>query len=256
MAIPCPTPGKSRFATVEAAESAAGKARVEGRFLYPYDSCPCGWAHLTSQEPQVASEPDPEVTALVAALGEEAFAYLVRRESRGQAHPLEAAALRTDELVDRWLTALTRIRDDVDAQLQEHAGDRGEAAREWRLRATWTRATLDGRRKEAKRLRHEAGLRRAAAEREAKREAHRAQQQRAAAEREARRGDVDYIRACRAHIKDLRRQAGEVAIQRLIDAHGREFSAYVAEECERLGVDVPDRVRKYLPVHSELEAAA
>jgi hypothetical protein len=46
--------------------------------------------------------------------------------------------------------------------------------------------------------------------------------------------------------KELRRQAGERAIKRLIDAHGLEFSEYLAEECAVLGAPLPNRVRKYL----------
>lgn len=45
----CPTPEKQRFATdVAAKRSIKTGSLALGKQLYMYDSCPCGWIHLTS----------------------------------------------------------------------------------------------------------------------------------------------------------------------------------------------------------------
>lgn len=51
MTAPCPSPGKRRYATAEAARQAAARtAPVYGRLLNPY-LCRCGWTHLTKLAP-------------------------------------------------------------------------------------------------------------------------------------------------------------------------------------------------------------
>lgn len=51
MSMPCPSPGKRRYATAEAArQAAAGSAPVYGRLLNAY-LCRCGWTHLTKLAP-------------------------------------------------------------------------------------------------------------------------------------------------------------------------------------------------------------
>lgn len=48
----CPTPGKQRFATREAALKTAARTQVPfGRWLNPYPCKGCGWTHLTSLAP-------------------------------------------------------------------------------------------------------------------------------------------------------------------------------------------------------------
>ncbi|MCP3820104.1 hypothetical protein NLX86_18985 [Streptomyces sp. A3M-1-3] len=47
----CPTPGKHRYATREAAALVAERTQVPfGRVLNPY-ACRCGWVHLTKLAP-------------------------------------------------------------------------------------------------------------------------------------------------------------------------------------------------------------
>ncbi|WP_344287048.1 hypothetical protein [Streptomyces synnematoformans] len=222
----CRTPSKLRFATREAAENRAARGFLAVGLLYPYGTCPCGWWHLTSTPPPAAADADPEITRLVAALGPKAFADLVHRDIRGRAHPQEAAALRADDVVDRWHAELRRVLAAHDADFERRRGADSEAIRLWRTRATWARQAAARRYSEAKTLRHRAAVRR----------------------RNSEDPDVrlEQIRADRASIKDVRARAGEIAVHRLIDAHGKQFAAFLAEECERLGIEVPDRIRRHL----------
>ncbi|MBH1939250.1 hypothetical protein I5Q34_34185 [Streptomyces sp. AV19] len=216
-APPCPAPGKSRYATREAATSAARAQVAAGRILRPYQ-CPCGWWHLTKDDVEPAGPPAAETIAEITALDNDAFADLVRRDRRGIAHPHESEALRHPAVVRRWEEELTVLLVDLEAQFVQRAGDQSERTREWRGRAIWVRAELVKRRQEARALRKAAN-----------RERPRAVLPPGAGERE------------------LRRLAGETAVERLKAAHGPEFARYVAEECERLGVEPPASVRKYLP---------
>lgn len=51
MTASCPSPGKRRYATAEAAAQAAARtAPVYGRLLNSY-LCRCGWTHLTKLAP-------------------------------------------------------------------------------------------------------------------------------------------------------------------------------------------------------------
>lgn len=223
----CPTPDKVQFATRRAADNAAARRTITAETDLSTYECVCGWFHLTKQAgDQTPTAVDVEIVNLVAALGPVAFADLVARELRGTAHPQEAAALRDPRNVKRWKHALHDSLNDIDKQLGDRRGDKSFAAQDWRKRAMWVRSGIDKRIREAKRHIKAANVAAAAD-----------------------------IRTSRAHIKDLHRQAGEVAIQRLIDAHGVEFSQYLAEECERLDVEVPAQVRKYLHA-TDTEVAA
>ncbi|MEW2578397.1 hypothetical protein [Streptomyces syringium] len=246
----CPTPGKKRYATAEVAQAAAERSAISiGQQLHPYQ-CPCGWLHLSKQD-RAPRDPSPETVALVAALGPEAFDDLVRRELRGRAHPEEAGALRRPEVATRWEAALCLIQIDLEGQFAARAGDRSEASMDWRRRASWVRTTVAGRRKEARACRRDYRPGRAPEE-----QATAAQANASAKVRRAEHVD-GIVEASTSPAKDreLRRQAGEAAIDRLINAHGLEFSRYLAEECERVGATLPSRVRKYLMADQVGDAA-
>ncbi|MFI2078657.1 hypothetical protein [Streptomyces triculaminicus] len=219
----CPRPDKSRYATRQAAESSAGRAHIAlGHRLWPYE-CVCSWWHLTKNAAEETGPLDPETVALVAALGPDAFTDLVQRERRGQAHPQEAAALRHPKVVTRWEAELQAQQVAVEAQLACRAGDRSAEAREWRTRVTWVRARLAQRRTEARALL--------------------AEKNRSEAEAAAKAKRVVPVPGR----QEMRREAGRIAVDRLIDAHGDEFARYLAEEYQRLGLELPDRMLKYLP---------
>lgn len=176
----CPTPTKGRYATREAAESAANRAKVGvGHVMAPYLCRPsCGWWHLTSRnvQPIAPAQPDPEIVRLVTALGDEAFTDLVRRDIRRQAHPAESAALRQPEIAERWDATLAVIQVDLERQFAQRATERGEAAKDWRRRASYVRLTAAERRKEAKAAKQTAVMQRAAGgprgDRNCRRDAH------------------------------------------------------------------------------------
>lgn len=248
MTITCPTPDKSRYATNQAADNAASRVQIPiGQHLRPYE-CPCGWWHLTSQ-PGPAT-PNDDTVQTVAGLDTPAFEDLVRRDLRGHATPHEAGALRHPAIAARWEAVLLLLRVDLEGQFARRKEDRSNEARDWRRRATIVRATLAIRRKEARGARHRAGhgqhsLPTAEQEANAQLNADR----RAARDRHL--DDIVGAVRTRAEEKELLRIAGEHAIKRLIDAHGAEFTSYLAEECQRIGVEPPKRVRKHL----EQEAA-
>lgn len=234
--ITCPTPGKSRFATGEAAESSARRnALAVGKPLRPYE-CVCGWHHLTSKPPQ-AHEPKPDVTAQVAQLGDRAFRDLVNADLAGKADPDQAGALRTAEVVDRWEATLKQVEIALMAELTARRSERGPDVDAWRSRVQLRRGWIAARRREARVLQRAMTAARQGAE------------QRAAVERSVAR-DAERSRAA----EELRRAnpagvAGEAAVKRLIAAHQAEFMELLVEEYAAAGVEFPARLARRLESH-------
>lgn len=207
----CPTPKKSRFATIEAAEAAATRAQFElDKTLYPYDTCPCGWVHLTSKKQRVNETP---LATRVAELGDEAFMQLVQEDVKKTVHPSDAVELRHPENLFRWRNALRQFRRDLEKQLADKVGLEDEATKEWRRRVTVVRLAVATAYDECTSLINQVRIENT---------------ERKQAEREQ------------------RHEAGERAIDRLISAHQIEFQRYLQEECEALGVELPKRIRRYL----------
>lgn len=233
MTSKCPTPSKKRHATREGAESAARNAQVGvGQLLDPYLCQPgCEWWHLSKKADQTLpadAVADPSVIEHLAAMDDVEFRAVVADEARGRAERPHRIALRDPQLVGRWRKALGVQIHDVDRQLSMRAD---EGRTEWRRRAVAFKNVLEVRRSECIPL-----VEAAEAESRAELKLH-------AAERELAR---QAARAAKKPAAELRAQAGEAAIQRLIDAHGGEFSRYLAEECARLDTPLPARVAKYL----------
>lgn len=252
----CPTPDKKRYATPEAAQTGARRSLIGvGHHLYPY-TCICTWWHL-SKNPTHAipadAAPDPADIARLQLQSDTTFRATVANEARGRAPLPDRLALRHTGILPRWNKHLKELRDDVNQQLNERAADASLEAHDWRRRAEGYRDSLTLRINECRDLRaHHTAI---AAEQKAQREAATQEPDHDPTTRDARQEardhhldhTLDSHGIPRIERKELRRQAGEAAIKRLIDAHGTEFSRYLAEECDRLGVDVPNRVRKYLP---------
>ena len=223
----CPTPKKSRFATAEGAESAARHALPAiGVHLYPYPCTEeCGWWHLTSKARR-AQQPVPEPTAqqieAVRSLDDAAFRELVSNDARSGAAPLRSRILREPTLSHRWISTIKEIQRDMAVQFAQRAGRTDDTTREWRKRATAFQAALSQRRLEAGRI--ACGVARNAPGRNASE-------------------------------RDGREAAGEAAIDRLIAAHRREFTQLLAEEYERLGIELPARIQRYQALHAAEEAS-
>jgi hypothetical protein len=185
-----------------------------------------------------------------------AFRDTVATEAQGKGELPDRLALRHPGILLRWNRALKDLRADLNKQLTNRAGDKTLTAHDWRKRAFAYRDSLTLRINECRDLRaatHQAAAQRHAGQSTSRDDQMRFEEQAAAAKaarREARDAlldqQLDRCNVPRLRQKELRRIAGENAIQLLIDAHGIEFSRYLAEECDRLGAELPGRVRKYL----------
>lgn len=230
MTTRCPTPTKSRYATVTAADQAAHRTGLTiGLPLRPYE-CACTWWHLTkSAAPEHATtQATPAAIQYLATLPDIDFREIVALEARGQGEAIHNAALRDAALLRRWRKNLGQLMGDVDQQLADRRHERSLAGHDWRKRAVTYRNTLTLRTSECRRLLAEL-------------------QEYMARTKQSRLVDAQIAAAAGTTASELRRHAGEVAIERLINAHGGEFSGYLAEALKELGLNVPDRVKRHLP---------
>lgn len=240
----CPTPDKSRYATREGAESAAQRVQIPlGKLLNPYECDDCGWWHLTSR----ATKPvgPPTSAEEIAVLDEARFEELVIREIRGQAYREEREALRQPALVRRWEAALKLFQIDMEGQFARRVGDLTPAAMDWRRRAAFLRTNAALRRAEARSIITAMERERAGPPSPPGLPGEGSRAVLAAKRDEHLDAVVDNDASTPSSQRDLRRRAGEAAIQRLIEAHYREFAAYLIEECGVLGAKVPERVLRY-----------
>lgn len=266
----CPTDQKKRYATREAAHTAARRSQIAvGALLHPY-TCVCTWWHLSKQPSDTVPldvVADPDDIYRLQIQSDTTFRETVSNEARGRLPMHDRIALRHSSNLLRWNRALKELRADINTQLTERATDTSLEAHDWRKRTEGYRNSLILRIQECRDLRA--------------RQLEKTQQQRAtvSADQQASLHDIQHAAAISnqsrrearneqtdrqldsygipAHInKELRRQAGESAIKRLIDAHGIEFTRYLAEECAALGAELPNRVRKYLPDTADLPRTA
>ena len=256
----CPNPQKKRYATAEAAEKAAHGVQIAiTEPLHPY-ICVCTWWHLSRQpSDQVPADAvaDPDDIHRLEIMSDAAFRDLVATEARGQLPMDDRIALRHVSLLLRWQRTLKELRADINQQLNQRRHDTTLITHDWRKRAEGYRDSLTLRTQECQDLRARE-LEQAKQQREHLKAHNTAEgvriQRLAAASNTGRRAaraaetdrQLDSYGVPQHADKDLRRQAGERAVKRLIDAHGIEFSQYLAEECADLGAPLPNRVRKYL----------
>jgi hypothetical protein len=251
----CPTPQKKRYATREAADSAARGVQIAiTQPLYPY-VCSCTWWHLSknaTNELPANITADPADVERLHGMTTTQFRDLVATEASGKAADNDRLALRHPNTthLNRWRDTLKELLDDIKLQLSARSTDTSPEALEWRRRAKAYRESLLRRINEC----HERCAAAAEEEKEARREAQSAKEKQEQAAKQARveaRGraldkQLNEVGVPPMSQNELRRQAGEKAIKRLIDAHGIEFSRYLAEECEAIGAKVPNRVQRYL----------
>jgi hypothetical protein len=139
------------------------------------------------------------------------FRAIVAQDVRGEADAEAAEALRHPSVLYQWLAALKWLLMDLNTL---HAARRGfPEYDEWRRSAAGFQSKVIARRAEGRRLVQQAAS-------EGAKEASRLERQR--------RGEI-----------------GELAIQRLIDAHQDEFTGYLLDEYTRAGLEPPDRVLRY-----------
>ena len=231
MTYDCPTPEKGRYATAQAAALAAHRTQIKfGEPMYEYE-CICSWWHLSRSE----QEPDPDpadaapadIAALVAAT-DASFRTAVVADVRGEGAPGRRAALRHYTNLRRWRRHLGVLLHDVDRQLACRRGDPTLAAHDWRRRTLGYQTTLRRRLIECQRRR--------AAEHAVV----------SASRAEGRRRDLEAAQRAGASVKELRAKAGELAVDRLIDAHPGEFARLLAETFAGVGLAVPESAARRL----------
>lgn len=226
----CPNPTKSRFATRAAAVNASQRVDLRANLqLTPYE-CVCTWWHLTKGNVEEIPDPasaDRAAIERLASLPLIDFRGVVAEDARGLGDPGDRAALRHLLNLPRWKKQLGELIADVEQQLRERKGDKTLAGHDWRKRALGYRDVLLLRASECKRLSAEAHAQMVKTD-------------------GFRRRDAEIAAATGATVKELRMQAGELAVARLINAHGVEFSRYVAEEYEAMGLHVPERVSRHV----------
>ncbi|MGW2740544.1 hypothetical protein ACWC4D_40925 [Streptomyces sp. NPDC001288] len=254
----CPNPQKKRYATRQAADNAARGVQVAiPTPLHPY-VCICTWWHLSKTPTEtvpVDAVAHPNDIQRLHLQSDTTFRETVSREARGQLPMDDRIAIRHPGLLLRWHNTLKELRADINQELNNRPKDNSLLTHDWRKRAEGYRDSLTLRLQENRDLRarqlelakqHRQDSNTAADPAPLQEQAAASNQSRREARNEQTERQLDSYGIPRHALKDLRRQAGEAAIRRLIDAHGTEFSEYLAEECAALGAPVPNRVRKYL----------
>lgn len=207
----CPTPRKHRFATLEAAEAEVKTASfVLSKTLYPYDTCPCGWIHLTSKRIR-ANQSVLEGTASA----HPEFMMIVRSDVKCESSEEDSQKLRQPENLARWREELGIFRSELMRQFEIRKQDQSPEMKGWRSKMERVLYSINVRMGEARALINE---------------------QRLLSEQQ------------NEEKRQLREDAGERAIDRLIKAHQDEFTRYLVEEYGSAGVEVPRRVAR----HAEL----
>jgi hypothetical protein len=142
------------------------------------------------------------------ALDEEAFQRHVGDDARARADEMVSRALRHPKLRHRWTLALKALRKHVEQQVKVTGpSDRGDYAA-WREKVAWFKTHLEARALEAKSLTLSASQPK----------------------------DPEKIRA--GQLK--KGGVGQVAVDRLVEAHKAEFTRYLVEEYAREGLELPD----------------
>ena len=225
----CPNPTKSRYATRAAAENAAERATLRfERFQRPYE-CVCAWWHLTSQPAEEipdAADADKVDIERLASIPDIDFREIVAADARGEGNLGERAALRHPHNLKRWQKMLGQFIRDAEQQLRDRRGEKSLEGHDWRKRATQHRDNLILRASECRRLRSEVHVE-------------------LMKRGDSRRRDAETAAAMGATPKELQRQAGELAIHRLITEHRAEFERYLLEEYRAFGLEIPKRFQQW-----------
>lgn len=226
----CPTPTKMRYATKAAAEDAAARALTRTDTpLRPYE-CPCTWWHLTSKPGEKTPEPDltDQITIeRLVTIPDIDFREIVVADTRGEGPTEDRAALRHPRALNRWRDHLGELIRDIEQQLADRRTDPTLTTVDWRRRATAYRDALVTRATECRRRRSEAHV------------------------ALMRRHDTKRLDRATAATRgmtpqELRAEAGELAVNRLITAHRDEFERYLVDAYTTTGLQIPDRFQKWI----------
>ncbi|MFC8065443.1 hypothetical protein [Streptomyces sp. NPDC057293] len=225
----CPRPQKARYATQIAAETAAARVALgTGLPMRPYEYS-CTWWHLTKSPAEVIPEPGEASQSAIERLDsipDIDFRNVVASDVRGAGDRDERAALRHPRNLKRWQRQLGELTHDIEKQLADRKSDKTPAAGLWRTRALDYRDRIALRASECRRRRSEAHVE-------------------LMKRGDARRRDAELAAARGATAKELRKEAGELAVHRLIAAHRDEFERYIVEEYQAFGLTIPDRFEKW-----------
>ncbi|MFC8207882.1 hypothetical protein [[Kitasatospora] papulosa] len=250
--IACPTPEKTgRYATREGAESAARRAQIGvGKHLYPYP-CACTWWHLSHTKtaaPLPNTPANPIDVTRLRTIPDITFRGIVAADATGKAPTPDRLALRHPHNHKRWARILSELITDIHQQRKDRKDDQTLSAHDWRKRSTAYEAALQVLVAECRQLQSDAKVKalQDAEAAQADSEARAAAEAEHKAKQAAKAQQAANERIAKASQKELRRLAGEAAINRLIDAHGPEWCQLLAEECDRIGAEPPNRVVKYL----------
>lgn len=235
---PCPTPGKSRYATEAVAEKSAKRFQAQyrdGAQQHPY-RCGCGWVHLYTPKVWSAptAEPSEELLAVIGALGEREFRSLVSEDVRERADPEQGGALRHWRIAVRWRDELAWMTRDLQAQFLERKGLQDSETRTWRAKAAFFQRGVAERLKEARLC--AVGLDEPVPAPEGP-------------------GAPCVPERSVARLQaPLRAAAGERAVQRLIGLHQQQYTALLITECWQSGCEIPERIVRHAVAHGIMTA--
>lgn len=198
----CPTPGKRKYPTKEAAEA---RAAVQSTQTWPY-LCSCRSWHLTMR--RVADDTaDPGEVARLSNLSDGDFELVVSAEVRGRATPAEAAALRTPQCAYRWHGMLKKMNASILADLAQMKGLKDEETKRRRSALVRRQGAILGRATEAKRLKDLWNI-------------------------ERNRPKPKLTDSEKRRRAEHRKAAGERALERLRDMHREDFDKLLQEELQ------------------------
>lgn len=103
----CPTPEKTRFATVELAKQRANlRTSLEPHKKYRVYPCSCGWHHLTTQQEVPVFTAPAETAAELLALNAVDFRHIVSCDVKNRLGTRARELLRTADVNPRWRSEL------------------------------------------------------------------------------------------------------------------------------------------------------
>lgn len=147
--INCPTPGKTRYATEEAAGRTSRQLELSTRRRLRVYLCACGWHHLTHSRRTSAQHERYGLPADPTGAPDDKFRRVVWRDIEGKATPQQSEALRRPENAARWLEVLSVIRMELRDQVLAVAGRTDTATLAWVHGMQTVRAKVSRRRKTA-----------------------------------------------------------------------------------------------------------
>lgn len=221
---PCPTPTKMRYATLDTAERRGHFRSVQSsnNQVFTAYECACGWFHLSTSSADSFRCPEATTVEEMISLSVGDFQEVVLLDVKGRLPATMAAFLRDFRVVQRWRGELKMLSSELVSDMKRIPPNT-ERHRSIGQLATLTETRI--------------------------REAYRLLMQLTGGSGAGVPGApmvVDPVVAeHRARRKQLRRTAGEIAVERLVIAHAEEFQRIFREEADKIGLVLnpfPDRL--------------